>query len=79
MPSWIRLVGADSPFTVTITTPPPSMAWPAAAGRSYDVLSAANVTGSYQLNATVVPTNSAAHWTDSIPATQRFYRVRTSN
>jgi uncharacterized protein (TIGR03790 family) len=76
---WIRLVGSDAPFTVTITTPPPSLAWPAAAGRSYDVLSAASVTGSYQLSATVVPTNSAAQWTDAIPATQRFYRVRTSN
>jgi hypothetical protein len=32
---WIRLVGADSAFPVSLAVPPPKLAWPAAAGRSY--------------------------------------------
>ncbi len=30
---WLRLVGPDSPFPVALTTPPPTLSWPATAGR----------------------------------------------
>ena len=77
---WIRLVGADSPFPVFLAAPPPMLTWPAAAGRSYDILSTTNLTNTLQPNATVTPSNSAAQWADTNPAAlQRFYRVRTSN
>jgi uncharacterized protein (TIGR03790 family) len=77
---WIRLVGQDAPFPVSIAAPPPRLAWPATAGRSYDILSATNVTDAFQASATVTPSNSAAVWTDTnSAAARRFYRVRTSN
>jgi len=34
--STFRLVGIDSPFLVQISAPPPTIVWPAAAGRHYD-------------------------------------------
>ncbi len=76
---WIRLVGADSPFPVSIAAPPPRLAWPAAAGRGYDILSATSLGAAFQTAASVTPSNSAAQWTDTNAAVrQRFYRVRTS-
>jgi uncharacterized protein (TIGR03790 family) len=77
---WFRIVGPDAPFRVALSKPPPALAWPATAGRSYDVLCATNVTDSFQVRATVVPTNSSGQWTDTNAGfRQRFYRVRTSN
>ena len=77
---WIRLVGQDAPFPVSLIVPPPKLAWPATAGRSYDILSQTNVALAFQPSATVIPSNSAAQWTDTnATAAQRFYRVRTSN
>jgi uncharacterized protein (TIGR03790 family) len=77
---WIRLVGRDTPFPVSLAVPPPRLAWPAAAGRSYDILSATNVVKAFQASATVIPSNSAAQWADTNSAdARRFYRVRTSN
>ena len=77
---WVRLVGRDTLFAVSIAAPPPRLTWPAAAGRSYDILSATNVTNAFQASATVTPSNSAAQWTDTnSAAARRFYRVRTSN
>jgi uncharacterized protein (TIGR03790 family) len=76
---WIRLVGADSPFAVSIAAPPPRLAWPAAAGRGYDILSTTSPGAAFQTAASVTPSNSAAQWTDTnavVP--QRFYRVRMS-
>jgi len=56
------------------------LAWPATAGRSYDVLSATNLTDPFQIRATILATNSIGQWTDANPgASARFYRVRTSN
>jgi uncharacterized protein (TIGR03790 family) len=76
---WIRLVGADSPFPVSIAAPPPKLAWPAAAGRSYDILSTTGLGSAFQTSASLTPSNSAAQWTDTnAAASQRFYRVRTS-
>jgi uncharacterized protein (TIGR03790 family) len=77
---WIRLVGADSSFPVSLAAPPPKLAWPAAAGRRYDVLSTTGLSAAFQTNLTLIPSNSAAQWTDTNAATsRRFYRVRTSN
>jgi uncharacterized protein (TIGR03790 family) len=74
---WLRLVGNDSPFAVSISAPPPRLVWPAAAGRSYDVLSATAPDAAFQLRTTVTPTNSSAQWSDTnSPGPQRFYRVR---
>jgi hypothetical protein len=76
---WIRLVGTDSPFVVAMAAHPPALAWPASAGRSYDILSATNLTNAFQLRTTLVPSNSAAYWQETnATAPQRFYRVRTS-
>jgi uncharacterized protein (TIGR03790 family) len=77
---WVRLVGADSPFPVFLAAPPPKLTWPAAAGRSYDILSTTNPANALQPSATVTPSNSAAQWTDTnTAAPRRIYRVRTSN
>ena len=77
---WLRLVGPDSPFPVSIAAPPPRLAWPATAGRSYDILSTTNLAEAFQPAATVTPSNSAAQWTDTNAAVpRRFYRVRSAN
>jgi hypothetical protein len=76
---WLRIVGADPPFPVSLRTPPPTLLWPATAGRSYDILSTTNLTNAFQTNASMTPSNSMAQWTDTnLPVSQRFYRVRTS-
>src|SRR5439155_2238545 len=59
---WFRIVGADAPFPLAITAPPPMLAWPATAGRSYDVLSATNLTDPFQIRATILATNSIGQW-----------------
>ncbi len=77
---WLRLIGPDTPFPVSIAAPPPRLAWPATAGRSYDILSATSLAAAFQPNATVTPSNSAAQWTDTNAAGPgRFYRVRSAN
>jgi hypothetical protein len=78
---WIRLVGnGDTPFPVTIATPPPSLAWPAVAGRRYDILSSTNITQVFDIQDNITASNSAGRWTDTNAAPlQRFYRVRTAN
>lgn len=79
---WIRLLGPDAPFTVSLTTPPSRLAWPATAGRSYDILSApdpANPFGLWKLDATVTPASPFGLWTDTNGiGTEQFYSVRTS-
>ncbi len=76
---WIRLVGADSPFRVSISSAPPKLSWPATALRSYDILSATNVTNAYLLRTSITPTNTPAQWTETnATAPRRFYRIRTS-
>jgi uncharacterized protein (TIGR03790 family) len=75
---WIRLIGADTPFSVSITFPP-KLTWSATAGRSYDILSQTNITNTFQLRATVTPSNSLGQWSETdLSSRQRFYRVRTS-
>jgi hypothetical protein len=77
---WIRLVGTDSPFPVSLAVPPAKLSWSAAAGRSYDILSATSLGGAFQPDGSVTPSNAAAQWTDTNAAVpRRFYRVRSSN
>jgi uncharacterized protein (TIGR03790 family) len=76
---WIRVIGADSPFRLSINAHPPTLTWPATAGRSYDILIATNLTLPFQSYATTTPSNSVARWPDTNPPVpKRFYRVRTS-
>ncbi len=78
-PKWIRLIATEPQFPISITTPPPRLSWRATAGRSYDILSATNITDSFQVRQTITPSNSSAQWTDSSAGeSQRFYRVRVS-
>lgn len=77
---WIRLVNTEARFPLSITAPPPTLRWPATAGRSYDILATTNLASPFQLAATLLPTSSLATWTDPAAfGTSRFYRVRTSN
>jgi uncharacterized protein (TIGR03790 family) len=74
---WIRIGGAEPPFGLVMTAPPPTLAWPATAGRLYQVLNTTNITGTFQLRAAVTPSNSPGLWIDTITgAPQQFYRVR---
>ena len=74
---WIRIGGAEPPFGLKLTAPPPTLAWPATAGRLYQVLNATNITGTFQLRDTVTPSNSPGLWIDTVTgAPQQFYRVR---
>jgi hypothetical protein len=76
---WIRIIGADSPFRLSISAPPPTLTWPSTAGRSYDILTTTNFTVPFQPYATTTPSNSVARWSDTNPPVpKRFYRVRTS-
>ncbi len=76
---WIRLVGADSPFLVSVAAPPARLSWPATAGRSYDILSTTNPGAAFQASASLTSSNSAGQWIETNAAgSQRFYRVRTS-
>ena len=73
---WIRIGGSEPPFGLTLTAPPPTIGWPATAGRLYEVLSATNVNDTFQLRGSVTPSNSPGLWIDSITgAPQQFYRV----
>jgi uncharacterized protein (TIGR03790 family) len=74
---WICIGGSEPPFGLTLTAPPPVIGWPATAGRLYEVLSATNITGTFQLRGSVTPSNSPGLWIDTITgAPQQFYRVR---
>ncbi|MBI3850804.1 MAG: TIGR03790 family protein [Verrucomicrobia bacterium] len=78
---FIRLVVGDSSFPIQLTGPSPFLlSWPAIAGHSYDVLSANNITNTFQLRDTIVPTNVGTYqWIETNPnSPQRFYRVRVS-
>jgi uncharacterized protein (TIGR03790 family) len=76
---WIRLINDDIPFTVDIFNGGPTLAWPAIAGRRYEILSALTVTNAFTLRDAVVPTNSLANWSETNnSAPQRIYRVRSA-
>jgi uncharacterized protein (TIGR03790 family) len=73
---WIRIGGVEPPFGLTMTALPPTLAWPATAGRLYQVLHATNITDTFQLRTSVTPSNSPGLWMETITgAPQQFYRV----
>ena len=74
---WIRIIGAESPFTLGIVGSAPTVIWPATAGRRYEILSATNATNILTLRDAVTPTNSSGLWSETNnAAAQRLYRVR---
>jgi hypothetical protein len=74
---WIRIGAPEPPFGLKLTALPPAIAWPATAGRLYEVLSATNVMDAYQSRGTVTPSNSPGLWIDTVTGLpQQFYRVR---
>ncbi len=74
---WIRIGASEPPFGLTLAALPPAVGWPATAGRLYQILSATNLTDTFQLRGSVTPTNSPGLWTDTITgAPRQFYRVR---
>ena len=78
---WLRLVGPEAPFPLTLTkTAPPTLAWPATTGRAYTVLTATTLGASFQPTAVVTPTNGAGSWADTNAiSSARFYRVQTQH
>ena len=75
---WIRIVGTELPFNISVITPTPTLAWPATAGRGYQILSATNITNAFTLRGGVTPTNSSAIWFETNSSSkERFYRVKT--
>jgi hypothetical protein len=76
---WIRIVGAELPFTLTASGTAPTLTWPAAAGRRYEILSSVNVASNYTLRDATIPTNSLGIWSETNnSAPQRFYRARSA-
>lgn len=75
---WHRIVGPESAFTVAITGVPPLLTWPAAAGRSYQVLSTTNLVDAFIPRAAVIPTNSEGAWLETnIVSPQRLYQIKS--
>jgi hypothetical protein len=76
--SWIRVVGTEVPFQVSVLNATPTLSWAATAGRGYSILSATNVANTFSLRGNVTPTNSIGLWSEPNNSTvQRFYRVAT--
>lgn len=74
---WMRIIGPEPPFTVSLNGAAPTLVWPATAGRFYEILSATNVTEALQVRDSVTPTNTSGLWSETNNAAeQRFYRVR---
>jgi len=75
----LRLVAGQASFALAIAGNPPTLSWPAVAGRAYDVFSTDDLINSFALRETVVPTNDAGWWSEAtFPSTNRFYRVGTA-
>jgi len=75
---WLRIVGPEPAFNVSVSGPAPTLTWPASAGRPYQVLSATNGTSIFAPHAAVTPTNSTGRWSETnTTAPQRYYRVAT--
>ena len=76
---WIRIIGAEPPFALSIAGTTPTVSWPATAGRLYEIVNATNVTDAFVLRDSTTPTNSAGQWSETNNAPPRqFYRVRSS-
>lgn len=73
---WIRIIGSEPLFSLTILGAAPTLSWPATAGRLYEIVSATNVADTFQLRDSLITTNSLALWSETNHSSpQRFYRV----
>jgi len=73
---WIRILDTESPFQLQVISPIPTLAWPALAGRRYEIHSTTNVATPFALRDAVVPTNSSGLWSETNNnAPLRFYRA----
>lgn len=74
---WLRLIGPEPPFALSIRGPAPTLAWPATAGRRYEVLSTTNLADSFQFRDALTPSNSIGQWSETNnSASPRLYRVQ---
>ncbi len=77
--TWIRLIGPEPSFAISVDYPPITLSWSCTAGRSYDVLMATNILGPFQIAAALTPSNSVGAWVDTnASVVERFYRIETS-
>jgi uncharacterized protein (TIGR03790 family) len=77
--TWIRLIGAEPPISISVSYPPITLSWSSTAGRSYEMMRATNLLGPFQVAATLTPSNSAGVWVDTNAAgPERFYYIKTS-
>jgi uncharacterized protein (TIGR03790 family) len=70
---WIRVIPS---FTLSISSAPLTLSWPAIPGLGYNILAATNLSGAFQTVASVVASNTLIEW--PIPAAAdpaSFYRV----
>jgi uncharacterized protein (TIGR03790 family) len=73
---WIRLIPS---FTLSISTPPLTLSWPAIPGQGYDVLATTNLSSPFQTVTSLVASNTVIYWPIPVPATAAsFYRVQLS-
>jgi uncharacterized protein (TIGR03790 family) len=74
---WLRIIGSEPPFQVSVLDSIPTLTWPATAGRDYEILSTTNLLNPFAVRDSVTPTNSFGLWAETNNAAgQRFYRVR---
>jgi hypothetical protein len=72
--TWIRLVPS---FALSLRAAPPAVSWPAIIGQRYDILTATNLSSSYQVFGSLVATSAVAQWPLAAPGPGSvFYRVR---
>src|ERR1051326_2490192 len=77
---WIRFLGTEPALRITVSAPPPTLTWPATAGRTYEILSATDPTVPFQVRDSVTVSNSLGQWVETnTSSATRFYRVRTAN
>ncbi len=62
-------------ITLTITSTPPTLAWPTIVGRQYDLQSTTNLTTAFQTVTTIAATNAIIQWPIVATGTAGFYRV----
>jgi hypothetical protein len=73
---WIRIVDTESPFKLQVVSTVPTLAWPATAGRRYEIHSTTNVANPFTLRDAVVPTNSSGLWSETNNTSpHRLYRA----
>jgi hypothetical protein len=74
---WIRIIGPEPPFALSVVGNPPTLTWPATAGRRYEVMSTTNLANAFLLRDAVTPIYSTAEWSETNSSTSaRFYRVQ---